>query len=104
MRILTAHRACPAFPKSRWQDRDPENGPHIERPHLPRPPRLPARQAVVVAKRHPLRHPLINSMNDEQCSPPLLRPKMPKILHLPNDSEHSAARQNSKTALLNGTV
>ena len=69
MRIPPTHRAYPAFPKSRWQNRDPENVPHVECPHLHCPPRLPAGQAVVVAKRHPLRHPTINPIYDEQRSP-----------------------------------
>src|SRR2546422_6332593 len=69
MGIAPTHGAPPAFPKSRRQDRNPKNVPHVDRPHLHRPPRLPAHQAVVVAKRHPLRLPMINAINDEQRRP-----------------------------------
>ncbi len=70
MGIAPTDRVHPAFPKSCRQDRDPKNVPHIERPHLHCPPRLPAQQAVVVAKRHALCLPAINAINDEQRSPP----------------------------------
>ena len=81
VRIASAHRTHPAFPKSARQNRNPKNMPHVKRPHLHCTPRFSTRQAVIVSKRHALRLPMINAINDDRHSPPFLSPRVSKILH-----------------------
>jgi hypothetical protein len=51
MRLPATHRTYPRFPESEWQNRNPEDVPHIESAYLHRATRLPAPKAVVVAER-----------------------------------------------------
>jgi len=66
MRISSANGAYPAFPKPSRQDRNPENVSYVKRPHLHCPARLPTRKTKVIAKRYPLRPPMINTNNNMQ--------------------------------------
>ena len=65
MRVSTAEGALPMFPKTDGQDRNPENVPNVECPDRHCPACLPARKAVVVAKRDSLGPEVVGTMNDE---------------------------------------
>jgi hypothetical protein len=69
MRLLTAYRAQPAFPKSEWQERDPKDVQRVEAPHLHRPKCLPARQAMVIAKCNAFTPEVVDAMDDDHSVP-----------------------------------
>src|SRR5712691_3505259 len=82
MWLMATRGTYPAFPKPDWQQGNPKDVPHVERPHLHGPARLPARKAVVVAKCKAFWPEMVGAMNYEHVSPDsLLHAKTASILH-----------------------
>ena len=55
--------ACPMFPETDGHKGNPENVSHIERAGSDGPPRCLAREAVVIAKRNPLRPEMVHTVD-----------------------------------------
>jgi len=65
MRIAAARRTRPMLPESDGQNWNKENVADIERAGCNRPPRPLARPAVVIAKAHSLRPPVVYAVDEE---------------------------------------
>jgi hypothetical protein len=63
--LTATNRTPPTFAKTQLQNGNPENVPSIKSANLSRTPRLPAREAIVIAKGQSLRAELVDAMNDE---------------------------------------